>query len=52
VTHIERAEEYLRRADEQAKDMERNGTAAVEAYAHLALAHITFAATFGDRTSG
>jgi hypothetical protein len=48
VTHLEQAREYLRKADELARDMEANGTAVVEVYARLALAHVTFAATFGD----
>lgn len=51
MTHVKQAEALLRKADELAKDMSANGTAVVEALAHLAMAHIKFAATFGDSIS-
>lgn len=51
MTHVEKAAELLRKADEMSQDMERHGTAVVHALAALASAHIQFAGTFGDATS-
>jgi hypothetical protein len=48
MTHIEQARLYLKQADRLAQDMEANGTAVVQVYTNLAMAHIEFAAAFGD----
>lgn len=48
MTHIEKAAELIRKADEMAERAEVHGAAIIHALAALAQAHILFASTFGE----